>query len=198
MLYEMSTLSPSSRRERGYTVFEILVVLLIASLVAAFAIPNLFRTAVRTRGMSEVRTLQNGIMQARVRAIQSGWPTVFRFNVSATGVDRIDAWIDTTPNQSWDTGEPPVLEHSLDEGYSLSPDTDFVALGTHRGIVFLPDGTVELASGAVGSATVQLSDNIGNTVRLVVRAPTGMAQAQMLIPGTGDWDDQLKHWRWMS
>jgi prepilin-type N-terminal cleavage/methylation domain-containing protein len=200
MLDGMQTVVPHRRSQRGYTLIEVMVVLVIAALVATATIPNVMRTMIKAQGKAELTSMQNGLALVRTRSIQTGGQAAVWFDLDSgpQGEDVVRGWIDANGSETLDAGEAVLLEHVVDPRLTLAPDTGFMALAgnsSHRGALFQPNGTVVLASGAVGSANLVVTDQRGNTVRLVLQAPAGTSRTQMKIPGTTDWDDSLKHWR---
>jgi len=71
---DSSSLLSSSRRsrERGYTLYEIMVVLAIIGLVAVIGFPMMARAVVRARVLSEVGVLKQAVAMARIHALKRG------------------------------------------------------------------------------------------------------------------------------
>ena len=61
------------RRERGFTLFEILAVIMIIGLLVSIGYPILWRSLVRAEMLGEVNMIQQAAAVARVNAIKQSW-----------------------------------------------------------------------------------------------------------------------------
>jgi type II secretion system protein H len=80
----MITPPPHGRRHAGFTLFELLLVLAILAIVLGMAIPALRRLARRSEVQDAARQLRVTLLQARLRAIESGVPRWFRYQRGAS------------------------------------------------------------------------------------------------------------------
>lgn len=216
MLEEMKTTESRRgvREAGGFTLVELLVVVAILGLVAAFAVPTLRRSAVRARMRDDVTKVERAVTLARVRAIKEGTPAVVGFLNDPWGNrgGELLVWVDDDGNETWAPTEPLVGRWWLANVHQLTLDSsaghELYELGSRlpagatgdRGFVVLPNGqavvnnqTKEIGA---GQGVVQLSDRHGNLVRVRVFAGTGAVRVEMQKPGGGEWDSHLVHWRY--
>ncbi|SRR5579885_1344344 len=123
------TLRSSSIRPcaSGFTLLEMLIVLVILASVATFALPNLSRTQTKARLQSAALELAAGLRKARGIAIGSGHTASFELD-TATGAFR-----------SGNAG--PVLRLPQGIGALLITTTDEERSATEGSIRFFPDGS---------------------------------------------------------
>ena len=200
------------RRERGFTLFEILAVIMIISLLVTIGYPILWRSFVRARLMSEVRMVKQATAVARINAVKNGQRVTLKIldaNLWQEG-GLLEAWVDTNEDGINNetaadlVGRWQVKAGVGDSGFILSPATGFEFLklsasGTARGVVFLPSGTTIVnAAGSigVGVAAVDVQDKRANTVRLVIRGGAGTVTQQMWNPYDSVWSDEFRFWRY--
>ena len=193
------------RRQRGFTLWEILVVLAIIGLVVAIGFPTLRRSLVRARLLSQANVIKQAVAVARVAALKQSHGVAVRFldsNAEQQGAEVV-AWVDADANGSYDppsessVGRWPVREHIL-----LKPDPDnplYMLGGGSRGIIFLGNGSAFVRAGSsagVGQGAVIVSDRYQNDVRLLVIGGTGTVVQEMRDPDTGAWSRELRFWRY--
>jgi len=194
------------RRERGFTLFEILAVLMIIALLVVIGYPILWRSLVRAEMLGEVNMIQQAASVARINAIkQSGRVTLKILDANALQEGGlVEAWLDR--NEDGVNNEPAddqVGRWMLKTGFTLAPDTlnPLFKLGgtTGRGVVFLPTGTtIANATGniGVGQGAVLIGDDRLNGFRLLIRGGSGTVTKQMLNPYDSTWSDEFRFWRY--
>jgi len=202
-----SLLPFSSRRsrEQGFTLLEIMVVLLIIGLVVAIGYPMMRRSLVRARLLSQAGVLKQACAVARAAALRHG-DGVALLILEANEVQHggeVVAWVDGNGNGALDSpAEVMIGKWPISEKISLKPDPDhllFISGGTTRGVLFLGNGTaISSASGSVGigQGAVVVSDRNQNEVRLLIMAGTGTVIQEMWDPGSGTWSDEMRFWRY--
>jgi prepilin-type N-terminal cleavage/methylation domain-containing protein len=201
---------PSSDRfrrcERGFTLLEILAVIMVIALLVTIGYPILLRSLVRAELLGEVNMIQQAASVARVNAIRkSGRVTLKILDDNALqegGV--VIAWVDR--NEDGVNNEPAddqVGRWTLKNGFNLAPDAGnlLFQLGStsNRGIVFLPTGTTIVnAAGniGVGQGAVLVGDDRLNGIRLLIRGGSGTITKEMWNPFESDWSDELRFWRY--
>jgi prepilin-type N-terminal cleavage/methylation domain-containing protein len=201
---------PSSDRfrrcERGFTLLEILGVIMIIALLVSIGYPMLWRSMVRAKLLGEANMIQQAASVARVNAIRkSGRVTLKILDDNALqegGV--VIAWVDR--NEDGVNNEPAddqVGRWTLKNGFNLAPDAGnlLFQLGStsNRGIVFLPTGTTIVnAAGniGVGQGAVLVGDDRLNGIRLLIRGGSGTITKEMWNHYESDWSDELRFWRY--
>jgi prepilin-type N-terminal cleavage/methylation domain-containing protein len=201
---------PSSDRfrrcERGFTLLEILAVIMVIALMVTIGYPILWRSLVRAELLGEVNMIQQAASVARINAIRkSGRVTLKILDDNALqegGV--VIAWVDR--NEDGVNNEPAddqVGRWRLKNGFNLAPDAGnlLFQLGStsNRGIVFLPTGTTIVnAAGniGVGQAAVLVGDDRLNGIRLLIRGGSGTITKEMWNPFESDWSDEFRFWRY--
>ena len=139
------------RQERGFTLYEIMVVMTIIGLVAVIGFPMMARAVVRARVLSEVGVLKQAVAKARIHALKRGGGVAVRFlstNAAQEGGEVI-AWVDSDGNGSYGppteilVGRWPVKNRVI-----LKPDPGnalYKLGGTSRGILFLANGAATVS-----------------------------------------------------
>ena len=143
---------------------------------------------------------------ARINAIKNQSQVVLAFVGSIDGStlpNTVQAWVDVEDSNRVLDGDDQILNTwDVDADITLSMEAGeapFEVNGTpQRGFVFLANGlTIAAASGQpTGRGVLRLSDGYGNVVRLAVVGGAGTVTTEMAVPGTGDWDSNLRHWRY--
>jgi prepilin-type N-terminal cleavage/methylation domain-containing protein len=193
------------RQERGFTLWEIMVVLLIIGLVVAIGYPMVRRSLVRARLLSQAGVLKQACAVARAAALRHGDGVVLLI-LEANAVQHggeVVAWVDDNSNGAHDSpAEIMIGKWPISDKISLKPDPDHLLFkpgGTTRGGLFLGNGTaISNASGSVGigQGAVVVSDRNQNEVRLLIMAGTGTVVQEMWDPGSGTWSDEMRFWRY--
>jgi prepilin-type N-terminal cleavage/methylation domain-containing protein len=78
----MTPSSHHSRSLRGFSLFEMVVVLALLSSLFAVALPAIFRPMAKNQLSQAARQLQSAMLDARARAVESGVPQKLRFEPS--------------------------------------------------------------------------------------------------------------------
>ena len=196
------------RRQAGFTLIELVVVMAIAMVAMAVAVPNLVRAKLRAEMLSQVKMTQQAFAIARINAVQGRVPVVVELREGAIGWEFF-SWKETgVQPEVYESGEPVVGRWSIPQG-KFNVVQDPAALlrlyrlggtATRRGMVFLPSGTgiVNEAGGiGVGQGGLRITDLKGNQFRLLVQAGTGTVIRQMWNPTASTWDEKsTRHWRY--
>ena len=91
-------------RMSGFSMTELVVVVLIILIIAAMAIPNLVRSWYDTQLRTSAFELSDLFQQARILAEKKNTTLTIRYQVIDGNIQQ--AYIDLNNNGSWDTGEP--------------------------------------------------------------------------------------------
>jgi len=194
-----------TRQERGFTLWEIMVVLLIIGLVVAIGYPTMRRSLVRARLLSQAGVLKQAVAVARTAGLRQGNGVVLLI-LEANAVQHggeVVAWVDGNGNGAYDPpAEVMIGRWPISGKLVLKPDPThllFKVGATGRGVLFLGNGTaISNASGSVGvgQGAVVVSDRNQNDVRLLIMAGTGTVVQEMWDPGSGTWSDEMRFWRY--
>jgi len=211
-MQSVSTVSPAagSRRsgERGFTLVEMMVVLVLIFLIVGITLPNIQRSIVRADLMGEVKKLRTSLMISRVHAVKNGRRVALQIlegDVEQEG-GIIQAWIDDNADGS-PVGEEIVkrwtVGHSTGNIITLAPDgaadRDLFALASGRGIAFLPNGTAIVHQDGdigIGMGSVVIGDTKFNEIRLTINAGAGTVVQEMWDPIEDEWSPEMKFWRY--
>ena len=194
------------RQERGFTVLEIMVVMVIFGMVALIGIPMMARAVVRSRVVSQVGVLKQAIAMARIHALKQGGGVAVRFlstNAAQEGGEVI-AWVDGDGDGSY--GPPSEIlvgRWQVGDNVILKPDPANLlyelGAGTSRGILFMANGAArvsESGSVGVGQGAIVVSDFHQNDVRLLVIGGTGTVVTEMWDDESGVWSKDLRFWKY--
>jgi len=208
MKYPDSLLSSDRFRrcERGFTLLEILAVIMVIALLVTIGYPMLWRSLVRAELMSEVNMIQQASSVARIHAIKQASRVALKIlddnALQEGGV--VIAWVDR--NEDGVNNEPAadqVGRWTLKNGFNLAPDAgnQLFQFGStsNRGVVFLPTGTTIVnAAGniGVGQGAVLIGDDRLNSIRLMLRGGSGTVIKEMWDPYDSDWSDEFRFWRY--
>ncbi len=199
------TLRRRRRGQAGFTLIEILVVLLLFSVIAAISVPNLRRSRIRAQMVGEVNTLKQAVAVARINAVKSQQQVVLAFSGTIAGTtlpNTVQAWVDLDGDRLLGAGDQLINSWDIHRDITVTMEATEAPLvvnaGAQRGFVFLANGVTLAAAGGgpVGRGVIRLTDRFDNAIRLGVTGGAGTVTTQMAIPGTADWDDNLRHWRY--
>ena len=197
------------RRERGFTLHEVLVVLMLISLLVAIGFPIMRRSLVRAHMMGQVKMLQQAITVCRIRAIKDGEWVVLELLNKDDGVwqtvpgGKVFAWVDTNRDGSWDVGSEELVHEWPKNSKAILKEAGdrflFDLSALYKGIVFLPTGisiaTKEGVPG-VGRGTVIVEDDRDNRIRLQIWSSAATVQLTMWDDENSEWSDELRFWKY--
>jgi prepilin-type N-terminal cleavage/methylation domain-containing protein len=199
----------SRRRERGFTLLEMLAVIMIVALMVAIGYPMMRRSLVRAEMMGQVKMVQTSLNICRMKAIkESEWVALELLEDGSTPAGgKIYGWVDSNSNRLWDEGvEEKVGEWYMNTKTAILSDGDLRPLFTlstgYKGVIFLPTGiaiATETGIPGVGRGSVIVTDEFGNQIRLQIWSSTGTVQLMMKDPHwLGDeedaWKSDLRYW----
>jgi prepilin-type N-terminal cleavage/methylation domain-containing protein len=141
-------------KNNGFTLIELMVVIVVIGIAAGFSIPNLVRTIPVYRLNNATNDIAGQLMIARSKAISDGVPYIGTFTTNGSSF-RITK--DLNSNNNVDTGEPTV---------SISLPTDIKTDSTAAKIVFSSRGNADI------DGTIRLINNKNMRKRVYV-TPSG-------------------------
>ena len=211
-MQSQSTVSPAAGsrqpRERGFTLVEMMVVLVLIFLIVGIPLPNIQRSIARADLLGEVKKVRTALMISRVHAVKNSSRVALRIleddAVQEGGI--IEAWLDDNEDGS-PVGEEIVRRWTVGHTVNiitLEPDGDssldlFGLAGKNLGVVFLPTGTAIVHDSGdigVGTGAVVIGDTKRNSIRLTINAGAGTVLQEMWDPINDVWSTEMKFWRY--
>jgi prepilin-type N-terminal cleavage/methylation domain-containing protein len=196
--------------ERGFTLVEMMVVLVLIFLIVGISLPNLQRAIVRADFMGEVKKIKTAVMFSRIHAVKNSRTVALKIlddDDTQEGAV-LTAWVDDdgsgTVNGSeeilkeWNVGHPTGNIITLGPDGAASRDL-YNLSGNLLGVVFLPNGTaIANASGdiGVGMGSVILEDTKFNQIRVTINAGAGTVIQEMWNYIDDEWTTDMKWWRY--
>ena len=119
----------------GFSFYELMVVIAIMGVVAAFAIPSMIGERAETKLRGAVNNLKGDLNMARMRAVKENVPVVVQFYEN-----RYEIFLDNNSDWILDSGERRIRNRVLPAGVSINLGaTDFDSERTR----FNPRGTTD-------------------------------------------------------
>ncbi len=199
------------RRQRGFTLAEMMVVLAIITLIVGVTIPNLRRSAVRAELLGEVQMVRQALAVARIHAVKNSRRVALQLlpdDEQAYQDLEPFAWVDDNANDIFDSGEVVVGRWPIAQQVFMGVDDsskkaagdlhEFGGTPAPLGVVFLPTGTA-ISTGSsigVGEAAVIISDKYENRIRLTIQGGAGTVVEEMWDYYEEDWSTSFRFWRY--
>jgi prepilin-type N-terminal cleavage/methylation domain-containing protein len=150
----------------GFTMLEMMIIVVIIGIVSAIAVPTLWGVMPRLRARSEARAILNKIREARSRAISDGIQVGVHYDSNTRDVFIFKDYINPL-DYLYEEGEPHIgPTHQLDVRVNVV-NSNFIA----NTLVFLPDGQASQS----GTMTISAGEN-GPSYTISVIGPTGRAK----------------------
>jgi len=195
----LSSRPDGPRATRGFTLVELLVVLVLVGIVLLVAIPNLRRVQIKAQVSRALRNVDNVFLRARGEAVKRHSPVGIVINAQTRQFTVFEDWdpgnanVPTNGNGVRDANEDIIATRTLDREVSFaakpSGDTDPQPDLKGSTVFYGSDGALRSAGGAL-----YLADNRGNEFRIRVVAATGAARVEMWTGNT--WTPRREQWVW--
>ena len=207
---DQSTVGSGWRRQRGFTLAEMMVVLAVITLIVGVTIPNLRRSAVRAELLGEVQMVRQALAVARIHAVKNSRRVALQLlpdDEQAYQDLEPFAWVDDNANDIFDSGEVVVGQWPMAQQIFMGIDDsskkadalhEFGGAGPPLGVVFLPTGTAITTGSSigVGQAGVIISDKYDNRIRLTIQGGAGTIVEEMWDYYEEDWSTEFRFWRY--
>jgi prepilin-type N-terminal cleavage/methylation domain-containing protein len=136
LLKQMTTIN-TQRKQDGFTVTEIVIVMAIMGILGAFAVPSFLAWLPGYQLKSAIRDLQGHLQTAKYEAVQRGGNVAVVFTAGAFsptgGVGSYLVFVDTNGDFVLDAGEVSLIQVNMPNNVSLTGATANVRF-TSRGI----------------------------------------------------------------
>ncbi len=155
-------------RSAGFTMLEMIIIVVIVGIVAAMAVPSFFNTIPRIKARSEARNILSFVRLARSKAVSDG--AQYGVYVNASNMQYI---------LFKDTVNPAQLMHNAGDSVVIGPeeiDSDvFLTSCTFSNgcVIFLPTGGASQS----GSFTLDVAEG-GSSYTISVLSSTGKSKLQ--------------------
>jgi prepilin-type N-terminal cleavage/methylation domain-containing protein len=181
-------------RERGFSLFELMIVMLIIMIVSAVAVPTIMNTVADVRLRSSASTLQGQIQQLRMRAVRDNKP--YRGKMT-TQAGTVLMYLDIDGDGAYDTNEPTVgLARDVVVTSSGNPSMPTATLNTSGWVSGTPSTDIWFNARGLPcdtSVNAACNTNKGYIYYLSQQRSTSVtAWAAVSITPAG----RIKTWRW--
>jgi prepilin-type N-terminal cleavage/methylation domain-containing protein len=186
----MKTPSCARRRAAGFTLIEILVVLLLMGLLLTLLLPSFLKTIQHQKLLGAAQQTAILLRLARLQAIKTANFAVVQIDTT-TGV--VTAFSDPNNNQALDTGEPVLGRVDLPKGVTFMAVSGFTSPPTPAVAIFSSNGSVT-APGAF-----RLQNSAGDKIEARVLTTTSGRVVLQKYDGSSQWlpnGEGPKAWKW--
>lgn len=187
--------------EAGFTLTEVLVVLVLVAVIAIITVPNLQRARIMARDMTGLRTLTTLVDAARFEAVRRHSPVVLRVDASTSTVIVFEDWNrtnDAAPgndNGQLDPGEEVIRQVPIDPSFTLSRPGGGSAVDFGGDYLsWLADGTLKPSPTLPATPAIYLGDVNSNSFRLSCNRLTGNATIEKFVNSI--WNPRREQWSW--
>ena len=213
-IFEPVVVSDDPRKQRGFTLVEMMVVVAMIALILGVSLPNLWRSAVRADMLSQVSIIQQAIGVARIYAIKNSSQVALQLLPDDEPIAKyeIHAWVDSDGDGAFVATEEAVgrwpMTGDIKIGVENDPPTGTSPSSSHTlhpladtalGVVFFANGTAMVHDQQIGTGqgAVVLQDTYENLLRIRIQGGSGSVLTDMWNYEETKWIDNPKaNWRY--
>jgi prepilin-type N-terminal cleavage/methylation domain-containing protein len=191
------------RGQRGFSLIEAILVVVILTMALLISLPNLHRTRVMAQANQETRSLMGLLELARFEALNRHSPVAV--SVSSVGECLVfEDWNDGDPTASTNDdgsydgpGEELIRRAWVRQKLQLVHPTGASAVqtGAVSSLVYRSDGSLKQVGGLPANPAVYLGDEFGNFFRVRVNRLTGSPRVEKHLGGSV-WSPRDERWTW--
>jgi Tfp pilus assembly protein FimT len=196
-LPEIESESQRLGRQRGFTLAEILVMLLVLALISVITVANMHRALVKSRTNRGLRSISSAVDFARTEALKRHSPVGVVFGQSMVV---FEDWDGAASNGVYDNpGDPLISTWDVDAilTFGTGPASDTDSKTVLNTVVYESDGAL---GGPAGGGAAYVTDIRGNDFRVRVNPVTGASRTEMWTkePDTNTWywSARRETWQW--
>jgi prepilin-type N-terminal cleavage/methylation domain-containing protein len=180
----MTTPQRSRRGTAGFTLIEILVVLLVMALLLTFMLPSFLKAIQRQKLVGAAQQTAILLRLARLQAIKTATNTVVQID---TTKGTVTAFGDPNNNQTFDADEMMLGRVDLPKGVTFMAVYGFTSPPTPAVAIFRSDGSMPVSAVTGGGGAFRLQNTSGDQLQAHVLTATSGRIVIEKNDGSGNW-----------
>jgi type IV fimbrial biogenesis protein FimT len=182
---------PSLRRASGFTLFELVIVIVVVGILVGLGIPSFKYVTVSNRISAEMNTLVGDLRYARSEAIKEGLPVTVCSSTDGTTCAASSTWntgwivfVDANSNQTFNTNNDTLLR--VRAGFSTTGSTDTLTTSPTAltAFTFNREGYAATGNTAVVNMQLHAAPVVNTWTRCLQVTPVGALTVEMYGVGT--------------
>jgi type IV fimbrial biogenesis protein FimT len=195
--------SPSRAAQRGFTLVEGLVVLVLIGLAVVIAVPNLQRVRVQARTTSSLRDIERATGLARTEALKRHSPMGVVFDKAGHRLQVFEDWdsggadVASNDNGSLESNEDSLVEIPLDADIEFTSNPGGGGMVGVATVTWGSDGSI--SHGVTSTVNSQwIRDTPGNIFRIRFIEATGNSSVEKWtkVGASDTWTAKRELWQW--